>query len=106
MKARIGVDTAHGLVHTLEITTGKVSDYSMEETLLHGGKGTAHGDRGYADKTREPNRPCDEDAVDPRWFVPFKRMKGCDTTPQSLTRNAANSIKPLRLRGSYAGLKR
>jgi IS5 family transposase len=26
MKAHIAVDTAHGLVHTLEVTTGKVSD--------------------------------------------------------------------------------
>lgn len=82
MKAHIGVDAAHGLVHTLEVTTGKVSDYSMADTLLHGDEATAHGDRGYADKTREPDRPRDEDAVGPRWFVPFKRKKGCDTTPE------------------------
>ena len=82
MKAHIGVDTAHGLVHTLEVTTGKVSDYSMAETLLHGEEQTAHGDRGYADKTREPDRVREEDEAGPRWFVPFKRMKGCDTTPE------------------------
>ena len=82
MKAHIGVDTAHGLVHTLEVTTGKVSDYSMAETLLHGDEQTAHGDRGYADKTREPDRVREEDEAGPRWFVPFKRMKGCDTTPE------------------------
>ena len=28
MKAHIGADTVHGLVHTLEVTTGEVSDYS------------------------------------------------------------------------------
>lgn len=82
MKAHIGVDTAHGLVHTLEVTTGKVSDYSMADTLLHGDEATAHGDRGYADKTREPDRVLDEDEAGPRWFVPFKRKKGCDTTPE------------------------
>ena len=82
MKAHIGVDTAHGLVHTLEVTTGKVSDYSMAETLLHGDEQTAHGDRGYADKTREPDRVREEDEAGPRWFVPFKRTKGCDTTPE------------------------
>ena len=82
MKAHIGVDTAHGLVHTLEVTTGKVSDYSMAETLLHGDEQTAHGDRGYADKTREPDRAREEDEAGPRWFVPFKRAKGCDTTPE------------------------
>ena len=82
MKAHIGVDTAHGLVHTLEVTTGKVSDYSMAETLLHGDEATAHGDRGYADRTREADRPREEDEPGPRWFVPFKRKKGCDTTPE------------------------
>ena len=82
MKAHIGVDTAHGLVHTLEVTTGKVSDYSMAETLLHGDEQTAHGDRGYADKTRDPGRMREEDDAGPRWFVPFKRTKGCDTTPE------------------------
>ena len=82
MKAHVGVDTAHGLVHTLEATTGKVSDYSMSEALLHGDEATAHGDRGYADKAREPDRQRSEDDVGPRWFVPFKRKKGCDTTPE------------------------
>jgi IS5 family transposase len=82
MKAHIGVDTAHALVHTLEVTTGKVSDYSMADTLLHGDEATAHGDRGYADRTREPDLPRDADAVGPRWFVPFKRKQGGDTTPE------------------------
>ena len=35
MKAHIGVDAAHGLMHTREVTTGKVSGDSMAETLLH-----------------------------------------------------------------------
>jgi transposase, IS5 family len=82
LKAHIGVDTAHGLVHTVIVTTGKVSDYSMAEDLLHGEERTAHGDRGYADKTREPDRPRSEEEIGPRWFVPFKRRKGCDTTPE------------------------
>lgn len=82
MKAHIGVDTAHGLVHTMEATTGKVSDYSMADTLLHGDERTAHGDRGYADRTREPDRPREADEAGPRWFVPFKRKRGCDTTPE------------------------
>ena len=82
MKAHIGVDTAHGLVHTVQVTTGKVSDYAMSETLLHGEEVTAHGDRGYADKSREPDRPRGEDDVGPHWFVPFRRRKGCDTTPE------------------------
>jgi IS5 family transposase len=82
MKAHIGVDTARGLVHTVIVTTGKVSDYDMAEDLLHGDEATAHGDRGYADKTREPDRPRTESDAGPRWFVPFKRQKDCDTTPE------------------------
>ena len=38
--------------------------------------------RHYADKTREPDRVREEDEAGPRWFVPFKRKKGCDTTPE------------------------
>ena len=59
----------------MEATTGKVSDYSMSEVLLHGDEVTAH-----ADRSREPDRQRREGAVGPRWFVPFKRKKGCDTT--------------------------
>jgi IS5 family transposase len=82
MKAHIGVDTAHGLVHTMEATTGRVSDYSMAPTLLHDEELTAHGDRGYADKSREPDRARHDAEVGPHWFVPFKRRMRCDTTPE------------------------
>jgi IS5 family transposase len=82
MKLHIGTDTAHGLVHTMEVTTGKVSDYSMSAVLLHGDELTAHGDRGYADKSRELDHPRGEDAVGPQWYVPFKRKPGSDTTPE------------------------
>ena len=41
--------------------------------LLRDAEQTPHGDRG---RVRE------EDDAGPRWFVPFKRMKGCDTTPE------------------------
>ncbi len=82
MKAHIGVDTAHGLVHTVEGTTGKVSDYAMADVLLHGEEAMVHGDRGYADKTRELDNPRHQDDVGPQWYVPFKRKKGEDTTPE------------------------
>lgn len=82
MKAHIGVDTAYGLVHTVEGTTGKVSDYAMAETLLHGDETEALGDRGYYDKTRVPDAVPDADATGPRWHVPFKRAKGRETTDE------------------------
>jgi len=56
MKVHIGVDTARGPVHTVIVTTGKVSDYGVAENLLHGDEVTTHGARGHADETREPDR--------------------------------------------------
>ena len=106
MKAHIGVDTAHGLAHTLEVTTGKVSDYSMAETLLHGEEATAHGDRGYADKTREPDRVPREDDVGPRWLVPFKRRKGCDTTAEQKRLNRLLSALRSAVEHRFRVLKR
>lgn len=76
MKCHIGVDAEHGLVHTVEATTGKVSDYSMAEVLLHGEETMVHADRGYADKRRELGHIRGDDAVGPQWYVPFKRPKG------------------------------
>ena len=82
MKAHIGVDLAHGLVHTLEVTTGKVSDYSMAETLVHGEEEMVLGDAGYGDRDRQIDSPRDEDAAGPRWLTPFRRARGRDLTPE------------------------
>ncbi len=82
MKAHTGVDTAHGLVHTVEGTAGKISDCAMGDTLLHGDEETAHGDRGYHGKTRTAGAPRDEEAAAPRWYVPFKRAKGQEVTDE------------------------
>jgi len=106
MKALIGVDTAHGLVHTMEATTGKVLDYSMSEVLLHGDEVTAHGDRVYADRSRESDRERGEDAVAPRWFVPFKRTKGCDTTHEQKRLNRVLAGLRCAVEHPFRGLKR
>src|SRR6185295_1142564 len=79
MKLHIGTDTAHGLVHTMEATTGKISDYSMSAALLHGDAATAHGDRGYADKSRELDHPHDKNAVCPRSYAPLTPKPRCET---------------------------
>ena len=106
MKAHIGVDTARGLVHTMEATTGKVSDYSMADTLLHGDERTAHGDRGYADKMREHERPREADEAGPRWFVPFKRKRGCDTTPEEKRLNRLLAARRSAVEHAFRVLKR
>ena len=87
MKAHIGVDTAHGLVHTMVATTGRVSDYSMAETLLHGEEMTAHGDRGYYDRSREPDRTRGEDECGPALVCAIQAPAG----PRHDTRAEARS---------------
>lgn len=50
MKAHIGVDCHKGLVHSLEVTTAKVSDREMFVDLLHGKEEAVFGDKGYVNK--------------------------------------------------------
>ena len=51
MKTHIGVDGKSGLVHTLEVTSARVSDKKMMEDLLHGKEKYVSGDKGYIDKS-------------------------------------------------------
>lgn len=43
MKAHIGVDVDSGLVHTLQITTAKVADCVMRNSLTHGDENIVFG---------------------------------------------------------------
>lgn len=47
MKAHIGTDSRNGIVHSVEITTAKVSDKIMLPSLLHGEESAVFGDKGY-----------------------------------------------------------
>lgn len=48
MKAHIGADVKSGLVHSLEVTTAKRSDYAEMVNLLHGEEEAVFGDKGYS----------------------------------------------------------
>jgi IS5 family transposase len=85
------VDAAYGLIHRMQATTGKVSNDSMSQALLHGDEAKAHGDRGHVDNTRGPDRVGGDDDVSQRWFVAFKRKQGCDTTPEQQRLNRVPS---------------
>jgi hypothetical protein len=74
MKAHVGVDTAHGLVHTVVGTAAKVPDVKVTDTLLHGEEHEVHGDKGYT--TRERNLTASDPASGPLWCFPFKRQRG------------------------------
>jgi IS5 family transposase len=74
MKAHIGADTAHGLVHTVVGTAAKVPDVKMTDALLHGAEHEVHGDKGYTTKRR--NLPASDPNTGPLWCFPFKKPRG------------------------------
>jgi transposase, IS5 family len=74
LKAHIGVDADSGLLHTLEVTTAKVTDGCMTDALLHGEEEIVLGDRAYTRNDR--NLEAERDGHGPVWAFPFKRKKG------------------------------
>lgn len=85
MKAHIGVDADSGLVHTLAVTTAKVTDGRLTEALLHGEEQVVLGDRAYTrnDRNLEAERGEDE----PVWAFPFKRKAGRELTAEQTVLN-------------------
>lgn len=53
-KFHIGVDQETGLVHTLKVTSGNVSDVAEAAELLHGEEKFVQGDAGYAGLDKRP----------------------------------------------------
>uniref|UniRef100_UPI000360C154 IS5 family transposase n=4 Tax=Hahella ganghwensis TaxID=286420 RepID=UPI000360C154 len=47
MKMHIGVDSARGLIHSLEATGANVHDITVADKLLHGEEDSVFGDAGY-----------------------------------------------------------
>ena len=56
-KFHIGVDSETGLVHTLKVTSGHVSDIAEAASLLHGEEQFVHGDAGYQGLDKRPEMP-------------------------------------------------
>ena len=70
-KARIGVDAASGLVHTVIDTAGNVSDVTQAHALLHGDEFAAMSDTGHQGvQEREENI-----GKSVTWHVAMKRSK-------------------------------
>jgi IS5 family transposase len=55
MKAHIGVDAESGLVHTVQGTSGNVSDVVMANSLLHGEETVVFADSGYRGAAKRPD---------------------------------------------------
>lgn len=58
-KFHIGVDHKTGLVHTLKVTAGHVSDVTEAAALLHGEEQFVQGDSGYAGLDKRPEMPAE-----------------------------------------------
>ncbi len=58
-KFHIGVDSETGLVHSLKVTSGNVSDVAEAASLLHGEEQFVHGDAGYQGLDKRPEMPSD-----------------------------------------------
>ncbi|MEY3122476.1 MAG: hypothetical protein RI993_1301 [Pseudomonadota bacterium] len=56
-KFHIGVDHETGLVHTLKVTSGHVSEVAEAAALLHGEEQFVHGDAGYQGLDKRPEMP-------------------------------------------------
>ena len=92
MKAHIGVDADSGLVHTMAITTAKVTDGAMTDALLRGDERVVLGDRVYTRNDR--NLAAERAADEPVWGFPFKRKSGTALTAEQTVLN--RMLAPLR----------
>ena len=79
MKAHIGADSAHGLVHTVVGTPAKVPDVKVTDELLHGDEHEVHGDKGYT--TGRRNLLSSDPNSGPLWCFPFKGSRHEKLTP-------------------------
>lgn len=68
MKAHIGADAAHGLVHTLVTTAANVNDVTQAHALLHGEESLAFGDAGYQGAEKRPEHK----ATQTTWHVAMR----------------------------------
>ncbi len=83
MKMHIGVDAKSGLVHTVESSTGKVSDREKFADLLHGEEKAVFGDKGYVNKV-DKHYARDAGVF---WGVLDKRGPGKDLSNRQKKRN-------------------
>lgn len=58
-KFHIGIDHETGLVHTLKVTSGNVSDIVEAASLLHGEEQFVQGDAGYQGLDKRPEMPAE-----------------------------------------------
>ncbi len=93
-KFHIGVDHETGLVHTLKVTSGHVSDVAEAAALLHGEEQFVHGDAGYQGLDKRPEMPAENPPVCVITMRPGKlaRLTKDDSGAAQLLRGAAREL--------------
>lgn len=104
MKAHIGADTAHGLVHTVHGTAAKVPDVKMTDELLHGEEREVFGDKGYT--TNERTLSASRSETDPLWCFPYKKAAGRELPAWKLEINRRLSQLRARVEHPFRVVKR
>lgn len=79
-------------MHTVGITTAKVTDGSMTDALLHGDEEVVLGDRAYTRNDR--NLEAERGEGEPVWAFPFKRQRGAELIEEQALLN--RMLAPLR----------
>lgn len=87
MKAHVGVDTEHGLVHTVICTAAKVHDSKVIDKLVHGEEKAVYGDKAYASKERQ--QQFEEKGV--AWRVQNKATAGQELSEHQERQNKRRS---------------
>jgi transposase, IS5 family len=93
-KFHIGVDSETGLVHSLKVTSGNVSDIAEAASLLHGEEQFVHGDAGYQGLDKRPEMPSDNppDCVIAMRPGKLAKLTKDDSEQAQLLRQAAREL--------------
>jgi transposase, IS5 family len=93
-KFHIGVDSETGLVHTLKVTAGNVSDLAEAAALLHGEEQFVHGDAGYQGLDKRPEMPGENPPACVIAMRPGKltKLTKDESEPAQLLRQAAQEL--------------
>ncbi|WP_150050599.1 IS5 family transposase [Methylomonas rhizoryzae] len=93
-KFHIGVDSETGLVHTLKVTAGNVSDVAEAANLLHGEEHFVHGDAGYQSLDRRPEMPTENPpaCVIAMRLGKLKKLTQDESTAAKILRDAAREL--------------
>ena len=95
MKAHIGADDAHGIVHTVEGTAANVSDISQAHLLLHGDERRAGADAGYTGVEKRPEIIAMGKEID--WHIAGRRSK-LASEPESWAKAISSAWEKLKAR--------